>query len=85
MWRRWNSNLEFGWAVHADLNVLRVCIVFISIKLVFIEGEMNIADHCLWRTGELFPRKAREDHANVLFIMADSSSGIRSQVSPKCK
>ena len=47
MWRRWNSNLEFGWAVHADLNVLRVCIVFISIKLVFIEGEMNIADHCL--------------------------------------
>lgn len=57
----------------------------ITIKLDFIEGEMNIADHYLWRTGELFPRKAWEDNANILFIMAGSSSGIRSQVSPKCK
>jgi hypothetical protein len=85
MWRRWNSDLEFGWPVHADLNFLWLYIVFIATKLGFIEGGINIEDHCFWRTGELFTRKAREDHANILFIIYGSSSGIRSQVSSKFK
>ena len=47
MWRRWNSNLEFGWAVHVDLNFLWLCTVFITIKLDFIEDGINIVDHYL--------------------------------------